>query len=403
MTTVSHKFFIFILMLTLTGFALAVPLDELQSLYEKRQYFDLRDKLANEKNSGSSEYTFFRAVVENKFNRPERSIVLIKKYLASPAAAKDTATQRAAYTLLADNYVKTYQYANAARTYEAILAKFSSEIPERERSGYQNVLGLWKGLAKVPPQTIAFKGASIIQAQQERVGLMVPVEINGQKESFIFDTGANLSTIIESHAQKLGLQIIDVGFDVGSITGNTVKARIGVAKQLNIGNASLRNVVFIVFPDKALYIEPIKYQITGILGFPAIEALREITWTRTKQLHIPAKPSVMNHGNLCLDGLTPLIAGTYEGRKLTFSFDTGARTSSLYPPFFKAFENSITSRRETVFGDRDRCRRIETGKRLPTGERSNGIRRHKAALQNHRGPDRGNDRQQPLLLRKSWP
>ena len=49
----------------------------------------------------------------------------------------------------------------------------------------------------------------------------------------------------------------------------------------------------------------------------------------------------MNHGNLCLDGLTPLIAGTYEGRKLTFSFDTGARTSSLYPPFFKAFENSI--------------------------------------------------------------
>lgn len=56
-------------------------------------------------------------------------------------------------------------------------------------------------------------------------------------------------------------------------------------------------------------------------------------------------PSVLTpeHGNLCLDGLTPLISGIYEGRRLTFAFDTGARTSSLYPPFFNEFQSNITA------------------------------------------------------------
>ncbi len=329
--------------LALCGIVAANPSDELQELYEKRQYFDLRDKLAEQKSGSSERYIFYRAVVENKFNRPERSIILINKYLATTASAKDPTNLRAAYTLLADNYVKTYQYAKAANTYERLLTQFAGDLPEQERSSYQNVLGLWKGLAKVAPQTIRINGASAIQGTQERVGLMIPVEVNGHKESFIFDTGANLSTIIESHAQKLGLQIIDTSFDVGSITGRLIKARIGVAKHLNIGNVHLRNVVFIVFPDEALYIEPIKYQITGILGFPPIEALGEISLTRSKELQIHAKPGVIGHGNLCLDGLTPLISGIYEGRRLTFAFDTGARTSSLYPPFFNEFQSNITA------------------------------------------------------------
>lgn len=120
---------------------------------------------------------------------------------------------------------------------------------------------------------------------------MVPIEIGGNTECMIFDTGANLSTIIESEAVRLGLQIIDAPFDVGSITGNSVKARIGVAKYLKSGNVEFQNVAFIVFPDKALYIEPIKYQIKGIIGYPVINALREITIIKDKQISVPAKPS----------------------------------------------------------------------------------------------------------------
>lgn len=325
-------------LLLVTNVSFAVPTEELKDLYDKRQFFDLRDRLREAK---GDDLFFYRGVVENKFNRPDTSIATLKNFIAKPG--KDASLLREAYSLLADNYVKTFRYAEATKTYESILTKFADTLSERERSSYQNVLGLWKGLSGVRPQKATFRGDSQIQMVRERVGLMVPVGVGSSTEPFIFDTGANLSTITESMAAKLGLQIIDVPFDVGSITGNTVKARIGVAKELKLGNVTFENVAFIVFPDKALYIEQIKYQINGIIGFPVIKALNEFTLTKELQVNIPVKPGKFTAANLAIDGLMPLIAGVYGGKRLAFAFDTGARMSSLYPPFFRAFEKEITA------------------------------------------------------------
>lgn len=330
-------------LLLVANVSFAVPVDGLKDLYDKRQFFDLRDQLNEAKNADA---LFYRGVIENKFNRPDASISTLKNFIAT--AGKAPSLLREAYTLLADNYVKTYRYMEAARTYETILAKFSNTLTEREKSSYQNVLGLWKGLSRVKPQKATFRGDSQIQMKREMVGLMIPVTVGAATEPFIFDTGANLSTTTESMAAKLGLQIIDVPFDVGSITGNIVKAKIGVAKKLKLGNVTFENVAFIVFPDKALYIEQIKYQINGIIGFPVIRALKEFTLTRSLQLNIPLKPGKFTSANLAIDGLMPLIAGVYGGKRLAFAFDTGARTSSLYPPFFKAFEKEIMADGEST-------------------------------------------------------
>ena len=315
----------------------AVPTETLKDLYDQRRFFDLRDGLTTGKDPNK---LFYQGAVENKFNRADASIATLRKFIA---AGKDPSLLREAYSLLADNYVKTFRYADAAEAYRTILAKFSDTLPELERSSYQNVLGLWKGLAGVPPQRTIIRGDSQIQLTRAMAGLMVPVGVGPSAEPFIFDTGANLSTTTESMAAKLGLQIIDVPFDVGSITGNMVKARIGVARGLKLGNIAFENVAFIVFPDKALYIEQIKYQINGIIGFPVIKALNEFTSTRSLQLNIPAKPGKLTAANLAIDGLMPVIAGVYGGKRLAFAFDTGARTSSLYPPFYKAFEKEIAA------------------------------------------------------------
>ena len=314
---------------------------ELAELFEKRRYFELREALAHVRSRGERSLLFYRAVVENKFNRPDRSIQLVERFLESPGKGAKRRMLVEAHTLLADNYVKIYSYSKAAGVYDLILTKFAADLSAQEKAGYENVGGLWKALASVPPQTTEFRGDSLIQAKQERVGLYVPLEINGQSESFIFDTGANVSTIIESHAKKLGLEIYESDVEVGSISGNKVRSRLGVAKQLKFGNITLRNVVFLVFPDESLYIKPLNFQIHGILGFPAIEALGQVTWTRDKRIIIPSASGRSNLNNLAFDGLTPLIRGSYGGRSMTFAFDTGANTSTLYPVFFKTFEKEI--------------------------------------------------------------
>ena len=193
--------------------------EDLSKLFEKRQYFELREQLANLRGDSDRSTVFYRAVVENKFNRPERSIRLLESYLRSPEKNAERKMIVEAYSLLADNYVKTFRYARAAATYDLILTKFADSLSDRERAGYQNVRGLWKAVAAVPRQTAEVQGGSSIQANQEPVGLYVPLEVNGQKESFIFDTGANISTIIQSHAEKLALDIYESDVEVGSISG----------------------------------------------------------------------------------------------------------------------------------------------------------------------------------------
>ena len=47
---------------------------------------------------------------------------------------------------------------------------------------------------------------------------------------------------------------------------------------------------------------------------------------------------------MCLDGLSPLIAGRFKGHRLIFAFDTGASRSVLYPPFYKRYEDEIRSK-----------------------------------------------------------
>jgi hypothetical protein len=104
-------------------------------------------------------------------------------------------------------------------------------------------------------------------------------------------------------------------------------------------------VVFLVLEDKSMSFPQINYQINGIVGFPVIEAFRQITFTRSDEILIPARPGVTIEAkveqNLCLDDLNPVLLAAYNNRQMAFTLDTGAQTSTFYPEFFKAEETEI--------------------------------------------------------------
>jgi predicted aspartyl protease len=245
--------------------------------------------------------------------------------------------------MLADNYLKTYQYQKAAEAYTVALNKFAHKLDAERKSDFENSQRLCRALSKVPPQTVVFTGNSVIKKNQ---GGRYPLEINGQKISLGFDTGANLSVITSSLAKKLALRQINALIDVVAVAGNKVKAKLAVAREIKIGNAIIHNVVFLVFEDKDLYISEANFQIDGLVGFPVVEALREITFVRDGEIHIPAASAQGGEQNMCLDGLSPLIAGWFEGKRLIFALDTGASGSTLYPPFYHEYEDVIKAQYE---------------------------------------------------------
>jgi hypothetical protein len=314
----------------------------LNQLYESKQFFALRDALKKVGNDESADVLFFRGAVDNKFNRVKESIAQLERYLGSVRSKSDAPLLKECYELLADGYLKTYCYRQAAETYLTILRRYSETLSAKEAANYENVARLWAALAVTPAQTVRLKGDTRIPPVTGTVGLRVPVEANGQTITFLVDTGANLSTIATSVAARLGVRVIDAPIQVGSITGTKVEARPGVAPELKIGNATVRNAVFLVFDDKYLSF-PDGFRIDGLVGFPVIAGLGEVTFARTGEVTIPSRSTLRGEPNLFLDGLKPYVSVEYRERQLTLAFDTGASNTDFYVPFLKAFEADITS------------------------------------------------------------
>lgn len=285
---------------------------------------------------------FFRGVVSNKFNQPELSIKQIRSYLGRGGGSERANLLRESYEILADNYVKTYPYRKAAEAHETLLTKFRGELDAEEVEDFENSLKLWGALSRVPKQSVTFNVDSIIRTSKDKASFTnLPVVINGESVAFVFDTGANYSVVTNSFANKLGFKIIDAPIKVGAITGNMVIAKLGVVPELKLGRLVVHNAVFMVFDDKDLAFPQINYQINGIIGLPIIECLREVTLSGSGEITIPARAGQHRERNMCLDGLTPLVSGTFKGKRLSFTFDTGAQTSHLNPVFYIAYEDEI--------------------------------------------------------------
>jgi hypothetical protein len=126
--------------------------------------------------------------------------------------------------------------------------------------------------------------------------------------------------------------------NVGSVTGARTRARVGVAPELRIGGAVVRNAVFLVFPDSALAFPQISYQIRGIIGFPVIAGFGATTVVRGGGLVLgdTAAADAAGEQNLCLRGLMPLVAAEHAGQRMHFGMDTGAQSTALYLPFHAA-------------------------------------------------------------------
>lgn len=324
-----------------------VAVDEarLAELYRTQDCFGLRDALAGYGARRGGALDFYRAAADVAFSRPDAAIPELRRFLRSREASADARRRQTAYELLGDAYVRTGRYREAAQVYGRLAGEATTDSAGRDDAS--NVRGLWAALARTPAQTVQTPGAVRLATTRDRAGLVnVPVAANGQTVGFVWDTGANLSTVIESTAREMGFRVLDATVNVGSSTGTMTRARVGIAPELRIGEATVRNAVFLVFPDSALAFPQIDYQIRGIIGFPVIAGFGATTVVRSGGLVLgDTAGAEEGEQNLCMRGLMPIVAAEHAGERLHFGFDTGAQTTSLYLPFYTARRSMVESAR----------------------------------------------------------
>ncbi|QED36593.1 hypothetical protein FK178_02185 [Antarcticibacterium arcticum] len=323
----------------------------IDSLIDQKDFFTAREEYRQNRKSLSTFQLLSTGVfLDNAFNRPNISAGKAEKIFRDHRNDLDDTLAMRIKSIALNNYIRLYDYKRAKETTEDLLSNYGKVMTAQKIKDHQNMLIIWKALQDQPKQEVRIPREVNLAIQRDLAGLKTLEIKNGPLgANFVFDTGANFSTITESMASTFGLKILEGTFEVKSITGDKVISRVAVAPELKLGTISIKNAVFLIFPDEALAFPQINYQIFGIIGFPVIEALNEIQITTDDRFIVPKTPSRSIEANLALDFLTPLIYLADQYGKGIYTFDTGADKTMLYSTYFDRFLiNDTLSGQEVV-------------------------------------------------------
>jgi predicted aspartyl protease len=324
----------------------ADPYAQLARLFRERRYFELRDAVALMDGLSGPAPDFYRGAVDLVFNRLDSAVERLRACLEGDSGAGDGASLRPsakeAWGLLADAFRKSGRYRESAEAQRTILDRFAGELDPDEKASRENQTVLWSALADVPPQTVEIRGDSAVSMDERQI----PVRIKNRVLYFSYDTGANLSILFVTAADQLGLVRRGPKTTIQSSTGKWIEARLTVIPELRLGEAVVRNAVFLVMPEEFFpgrRVRPgVEYR--GILGAPILAGLGEFSETRDGRFIIPAAPPARPESNMCFFGFMPITEVVYQGARLLFLLDTGASSTVLHPPFYRRYGAGLQDR-----------------------------------------------------------
>jgi hypothetical protein len=310
---------------------------QLKQLSEQHQ-FNKMDSLNNA--IRTKDYFIYKALYANVCNNPQLS----EKYLDS-LQQPEVAGNFTYYKLKNDNCIKLFDYAGAFETSKILTTKFSTHFSKSELKDEINTQRIWEVLKATPAQSISPFTNISVKTKRDLVGLITTnVSANGIDTSFVFDTGAGISCITQSMAKKFGLQLLpDNNISVMSFTGIENKVLIGVAPALSIGGISIKNAVFLVYPDDAFTFAKGAYIINGIIGFPIAKELGTITIEKESLTFSKTAVDESIARNLFVDQLRAILMLTYKGKTLPYNFDSGAKESLFNKSFYELFKSEANT------------------------------------------------------------
>lgn len=297
---------------------------------------------------------FFAGIVANREGRIEDSIRLLNKTIPSIRTSRP---EWAALGLeaLADDYLKSYRYADSSKAYADLLAHFSNQIDKSRLQDTKDDAGIISLLKTVPPQTISWKAPVNLKTERSPIGSIdAELTVNGVNGPWIFDTGADFSVLSASFAKRLGIQpSIGSAQTMSGLTGIENRLHVGVLPEIKVGSATIHNVVVLILDDDNLTI-PLpkgKYRINAILGYPVFQALGSITFMKDGAFEAGKTfDSTKPAATLYMDNLSPMLECGVDGRKLMFTFDTGADSSQFSVRYYREFPTQFRALKKSRHG-----------------------------------------------------
>ncbi len=273
-----------------TGTAVGVDLDaRLQNLLADHQFLGIQSQLAN---LSPAEAQFYRGILANRDNDSQASIKFLEPLTAQVTAGGNVAHENELLHALAQDYLRLGDWAKAATAYQTLATDLKGHLSQDELSDIEMPLKMLPLAKDDPPMTVDHCEPFSVQGSMDPLGLTdIPVFVDASPHSWMLDPTLPFNLIDASTARLVGLKVSDDSVTIHTLTGKPIQVRVAVVPRFTIGGVlTLRNMTVFVYNDADYYFPYTRYQVEGVLGYPALEAMGSLTVTNEDMVFIrPAR------------------------------------------------------------------------------------------------------------------
>ena len=258
----------------------------------------------------------YKGILANRDNDPQASIDLLEPLADKVAASGNTGQEKLLRKALAEDYLRLGDWAKAAKAYETLKSRLQGKLSADEQDEIEmplKLLPLAEAVAPVIPMTVEPCDPFRLQVSRNPIGLTdIPVYVDARPHAWLLDPTAPFNLISRSLAKEAGLKVSDEFATVHTITGRPIRVHVTVIPRFTVGGRlTIRNMTVFVFEDADYYYKRSKYQVEGVLGYPALSAMGSLTITSNATVEIrPAKENLpIEKDDLLTDGARFFLDG----------------------------------------------------------------------------------------------
>ena len=337
-----------------TGTSSGIEADvRLQNLLADHQFFRVADELDQ---LPPEQAQLYRGILANRENDAKKSIDLLEPLVDKVAASGDAAHEKLLRKALAEDYLREGDLGKAAKAYQALETRVGGKLSVDEKDEIEMPLKLLPLAAANPPMSVEPCDPFVMQVSKDPLGLTdIPVFVDAMPHRWMLDPTAPFSLIARSLAHEVGLKVSDEAVTIHSLTGKPMQVHVTVIPRFTIGGRlTLRNMTAFVFDDTDYFFPKTKYQVQGVLGYSALQALGRLTITSNATIEVkPDKgapgPNDDKGAHFFLDGDQVILALGPVGNERMFAVDAAGQQSYFTSRYYDEHAGDFAGQKTELF------------------------------------------------------
>jgi len=268
----------------------------IQNLLADHQFFRLQSQLDE---LPPEQAQLYRGILANRNNDPRESIKLLEPLVDKIASSGDAVHEKLARKALAEDYLRDGDFSKAAREYQSLHARLESTLTPDEKDEIEMPLKLLPLAAANPPMTVDPCDAFVLLVSRNPLGLTdIPVFVDARPHTWMLDPTAPFNLIARSLAREAGLKVSEESATIHTLTGRAMQVHSTVIPRFTVGGRlTFHSMTAFVFEDADYTFAQSKYQVQGVLGYPALSALSSVTVTDNATIELHPRRQVQAQEN----------------------------------------------------------------------------------------------------------